>query len=130
TQSKNHAQNGNAQIPKNSIDAECYQPIAEHHLEIRQERDSRLWLVGLSRGRARERIDSLRQPTKIYPGENCSNEDAQPPAPSAKIAHGKTSKNAQQQRKEGNPRFRSHVRGRVDGSVSQGCKPSDSCRRS
>src|SRR5256886_17300065 len=63
-QTNDHAYKGNSQINKNNIHGEGYQPVAEEHAEVAEQRYGGLFLSSLGGGSPPQRVHAPTEPAK------------------------------------------------------------------
>src|SRR2546430_10749828 len=78
-QTNDHAYKGNSQINKNNIHGEGYQPVAEEHAEVAEQRYGGLFLASLGGGRHHHDVPPPTEPTETEPGEHRANPKARAP---------------------------------------------------
>src|SRR6266513_5188024 len=83
-QTNDHAYKGNSQINKNNIHGAGYQPVAEEHAEVAEQRYGALFLASLGGGSHDQSVHALTEPAKIQPSEGSANRKARAPQTSAK----------------------------------------------
>src|SRR5438876_7841363 len=100
-QTHNHTYKGNSQINKNNIHGEGYQPVAEEHAEVAEQRYGGLFLASLGGGSHDQSVHALTEPAKIEPGEHSANRKARAPQTIAKQSDQESGSQANQ---KGQPR--------------------------